>query len=67
MVEITMDFNDLQKRFNDMNNPEFWLQKAIQKFVNNNTNVGIEGGIDYYKQGLRIVRIIFILFIESLK
>lgn len=29
MVEITMDFNELQKRINDMNNPVFWLQKAI--------------------------------------
>jgi hypothetical protein len=29
MTEITMDFNELQKRFNDMNNPDFWLQKAI--------------------------------------
>jgi hypothetical protein len=25
MVEITMDFNELQKRINDMNNPVFWL------------------------------------------
>jgi hypothetical protein len=25
MVEITMDFNELQKRFNDMTNPDFWL------------------------------------------
>jgi len=25
MVEITMDFNELQKRINDMNNPDFWL------------------------------------------
>jgi hypothetical protein len=29
MCEITMDFNELQKRINDMNNPVFWLQKAI--------------------------------------
>lgn len=29
MIEISMDFNELQKRFNDMNNPDFWLQKAI--------------------------------------
>jgi hypothetical protein len=31
MIEITMNFNELQKRINDMNNPDFWLQKAIQK------------------------------------
>jgi len=29
MVEITMDFNELQKRFSDMTNPDFWLQKAL--------------------------------------
>lgn len=54
MVEITMDFNELQKRFNDMSNPDFWLQKAILK-QRNQSLVAIEGAIDYYKQGLRNV------------
>lgn len=36
-----------------MNNPDFWLQKAIQKQKNQAQN-GVEGAIDYYKQGLRI-------------
>lgn len=54
MAEITMDFNELQKRINDMNNPVFWLQKAIQK-LRVSSIVAIEGAIDYYKQGLRIV------------
>jgi hypothetical protein len=57
MVEITMDFNELQKRFSDMTNPDFWLQKALQK-QRVNSVIAIEGAIDYYKQGLRIVRTI---------
>ena len=48
MVEITMDFNELQKRINDMNNPDFWLQKAIQKQKVNSV-IAMEGAIDYYK------------------
>lgn len=60
MIEITMDFNELQKRYNDMNDPNFWLQKAIQK-QKNQSLVAIEGAIDYYKQGLRIVSSYFIL------
>ena len=59
MVEITMDFNELQKRINDMNNPDFWLQKAIQKQKVNSV-IAMEGAIDYYKQGLRIVRILLL-------
>jgi predicted nuclease of restriction endonuclease-like (RecB) superfamily len=55
MLEIGMDFNELQKRYSDMNNPDFWLQKAIQKQRSQNL-IAIEGAIDYYKQGLRIVR-----------
>lgn len=48
MVEVTMDFNELQKRYDDMNNPDFWLQKAIQK-QRNQSMIAIEGAIDYYK------------------
>lgn len=59
MVEITMDFNEQQRRINDMNNPDFWLQKAIQKQKVNSV-IAMEGAIDYYKQGLRIVLILLL-------
>jgi tetratricopeptide (TPR) repeat protein len=47
--EITMDFNELQKKIEDMDDPKFWLQKII-KLDSINTK---EAAIDYYKQGLR--------------
>lgn len=67
MEGITMDFNELQKRISDMTNPDFWLQKALQK-QRLNSVIAIEGAIDYYKQGLRIVStLLFMINEESSK
>eukprot|EP00347_Sterkiella_histriomuscorum_P021543 403333609 len=50
LQEFKLDFQKMQQRINDMNNPQFWLQKAIQKSQSDS----IESSIDYYKQGLRL-------------
>ena len=55
LPEFTLDFNTMKSRIYDMNNEDFWLQKALQK----DQKSSIEAAIDYYKQGLRLVSISF--------